>query len=403
MMPYQQEHDVNRVWREFETFSPGNRGDVRMFFAPGRVNLIGEHLDYNGGLVFPAALTLGVWAWVRPRQDGVLRFRSMDFDGIIESNVEDLRNTVEDGFANYPKGVISVIQNESHRPFTGADFFYYSNLPNSAGLSSSAAIEVITGTAVSALNKQNISAKEIAILSQRAENQFVGVNCGIMDQFAVAMGKRDHAIALDCATLDYHHVPVHLAGYRLVITNTNARRGLSDSKYNERRSECEQALAIAHQVDDSWANLADISLDRWPEVEKRLESEPILQRRARHVITEQARTKEAINVLMAGEIHRFGQLMNASHASLRDDYEVTGAELDALAEAAWGAPGCIGSRMTGAGFGGCTVSIVEENRVSDFEVHVKRAYSDKVGVQPTCYVSEIGDGAHELAKEAFLL
>lgn len=395
-------HDVAEIRHQFDAFSPGDMDEVRIFFAPGRVNLIGEHLDYNGGLVFPAALTIGVWAVVRPRKDGVLRFKSLDFDGLAECEVDHLVKEREDDFANYPKGVIREMLKKAGTSLSGADFLYYGNLPNGAGLSSSAAVEVVTGTALTALAHLTFDAKEIAVLSQAAENQFVGVHCGIMDQFAVAMGQKDHAIALDCATLEFERVPVDLGGYQLVITNTNERRGLSESKYNERRRECEQALVKARNVNPDWTCLADIPLREWGVVEKQLDPYPTLCKRARHVVTEQHRTKEAVTVLKAGDLRRFGQLMNESHQSLSHDYEVTGSKLDALANAAWTGPGCIGSRMTGAGFGGCTVSIVESNCVDAFMEHVKRVYQGETGVEADCYVSEIGDGAHEISKVVFL-
>ncbi|GMA62456.1 galactokinase [Alicyclobacillus fastidiosus] len=266
-------------------------------------------------------------------------------------------------------------------------------------MSSSAAVEVVTAAAVRDLMAYPLDNAQLAVLSQRAENEFVGVNCGIMDQFAVAMGKADHAIFLDCQTLDYEWVPVTLGDYALVITNTNERRGLAESKYNERRSECEAALSLIQEILPGIQNLTQISIDQWNDVEAHLSSQPILLRRARHVVFEEHRTKEAVRVLKALRLDAFGQLMNASHASLRDDYEVTGRALDALAEAAWSFAGCLGSRMTGAGFGGCTVSLVERASIPAFEEHVRVAYADKTGLEPSFYVSEIGDGVHERQQE----
>ncbi|WAH35950.1 galactokinase [Alicyclobacillus dauci] len=389
-------HEQETLWRQFEQFSPGPRQAVRMFFAPGRVNLIGEHTDYNGGFVFPAALTMGVWAWVRTRTDGIVRFYSMEFPQAVERKLSSLRYDNEDDYANYPKGVIDAIQSSLHVTFTGGDFFFYSNLPNGAGLSSSAALEVVTGTAVSSLSGESIGPEQIARLSQHAENHFVGVNCGIMDQFAVAMGRRDHAISLNCQTLEYTLVPVVLGDYRLVISNTNHRRGLADSKYNERRQECEDALSRVSHLDAGWAYLADIPESRWQEVYEVLENEPVLLKRARHIMTENKRAKDAVRVLSAGDLEQFGCLMNQSHESLRDDYEVTGTALDALVEAAWEVEGCIGSRMTGAGFGGCTVSIVRADRVEAFQSLVAKRYTEQTALEPTFYVSSIGDGAREL-------
>ncbi|WAH40948.1 galactokinase [Alicyclobacillus fastidiosus] len=392
-------HETESFRSKFLSFSPGDMADVRQFFAPGRVNLIGEHIDYNGGHVFPAALTRGVSLWVRPRADGVVRFYSVDFPETIEARVDALEFREADGYANYTKGVIKVVQEEAPAPFCGGDFFYLSNLANGAGLSSSAAVEVVTAAAVRDLMAYPLDNAQLAVLSQRAENEFVGVNCGIMDQFAVAMGKADHAIFLDCQTLDYEWVPVTLGDYALVITNTNERRGLAESKYNERRSECEAALSLIQEILPGIQNLTQISIDQWNDVEAHLSSQPILLRRARHVVFEEHRTKEAVRVLKALRLDAFGQLMNASHASLRDDYEVTGRALDALAEAAWSFAGCLGSRMTGAGFGGCTVSLVERASIPAFEEHVRVAYADKTGLEPSFYVSEIGDGVHERQQE----
>ncbi|MFB5190237.1 galactokinase [Alicyclobacillus fastidiosus] len=392
-------HDTEALQAKFFWFSPGDMTDVRQFFAPGRVNLIGEHIDYNGGHVFPAALTRGVSLWVRPRADGVVRFFSVDFPETIEARVDELEFRPSDGYANYTKGVIKAVQEEAGTLFCGGDFFYMSNLANGAGLSSSAAVEVVTAAAVRALMAYPLDNARIAVLSQRAENDFVGVNCGIMDQFAVAMGKAGHAIFLDCQTLAYEWVPVTLGDYALVITNTNERRGLADSKYNERRSECEAALRRIQEILPDIQNLTQISIDRWDDVETHLASEPNLLRRARHVVFEEHRTNEAVRVLKAGRLAAFGQLMNDSHVSLRDDYEVTGPALDALAEAAWSFSGCLGSRMTGAGFGGCTVSLVRRAAIPEFEEHVRVAYADKTGLQPSFYVSEIGDGVHEQQKE----
>ncbi|MFD1673278.1 galactokinase [Alicyclobacillus fodiniaquatilis] len=393
--------DLSALWQAFEMFSPGSKTDVRMFFAPGRVNLIGEHTDYNGGHVFPAALSLGVWAWVRPRQDGIVRFYSQAFPEVVEARVDALDSATGAEYARYPMGVIDVMQKQRSFAFAGGDFFYYSNLPNGAGLSSSAAIEVVTGCAVRVLAGENVSNQEIALISQKAENEFVGVNCGIMDQFAVAMGQANKAIFLNCQTLDHRLVPVALGDYRLVMTNTNKRRGLADSKYNERRAECEAAFARVKHLGDGWANLADIPVDMWSTVAAALADTPNLLKRARHVVFENHRTIEAVKTLSAGDLLGFGKLMNESHVSLRDDYEVTGEELDALAEASWEVDGCIGSRMTGAGFGGCTVSIVAAEQLPTFEAHVKAQYARRTGLTPSFYVSEIGDGAHELQKEAF--
>lgn len=353
----------------------------------------------------PAALSLGTWLFVRSRTDGLFRFGSTFADGVIAVRADDIAYRPEQDFANYPLGVIDMFAREDiHLP--GADFFFHGNLPIGAGLSSSASVEVATATAICALTDTAWSGEQIAILAQRAENQFVGVNSGIMDQFAVAMGKRDSALSLHCSTLAYEVVPMHADGCRLVIANTNVQRTLAGSKYNERRSECDKALAILR---DTWPDLdalADVTPEMWPDAQARLRAAAdklddtaadILIRRARHVVFENARAKEAPTLLANGQLEAFGESMNASHQSLRDDYEVTGDALDALAEAAWAAPGCIGSRMTGAGFGGCTVSLVRENAIDEFVASVAAAYEARLGIAPSFYITEIGDGAREIA------
>ncbi len=384
----------SNVWQRFLEFSPGDVSHVRVFFAPGRVNLIGEHTDYNGGYVLPAALTVGTWAFVRVREDGMYRFASTAFPHIVTVKKGDLKYKPEDDYANYPKGVVWAME-KAGVSIPGADILYHGNLPNGAGLSSSASIEVVTAFAINQLSGAGLSVERLTLLSQEAENQFVGVNCGIMDQFSVGMGKADHALLLQCSTLRYRLVPVQAPGYKLVITNTNKRRGLADSKYNERRQECETALAQMQRVDPNLTCLADVSPDDWERLSAVLDDET-LKKRARHVVFEHARTQRAAALLEQGNLRAFGELMNESHRSLRDDYEVTGPELDALVEAAWTVEGCIGSRMTGAGFGGCTVSLVEESQLSVFEQVVTERYIEQIGRTPSFYVSDIGDGVREV-------
>lgn len=395
-------HEVAQsIWEEFERFSPGPLDQVEVFFAPGRVNLIGEHTDYNGGYVLPAALNLGVYTFVRQREDGVLRFASTGFDRVVSVLPGKLMFRQEDDFANYPKGVIALLKQVRGVEFSGGDFLFHGNLPYGAGLSSSAAIELATAVAVTTLTGAQIHPAELAQISQHAENQFVGVNCGIMDQFAVAMGQKDKALSLNCKTLDYQLVPIQTSGYRLVITNTNKRRGLADSKYNERRTECEQALHDLQQVNPDLTCLADVNPKDWSTLEQSITND-VWHKRARHVVFENSRAKSAAQVLAQGEIRTFGEMMNESHQSLRDDYEVTGRELDALVEAACAVEGCIGSRMTGAGFGGCTVSLVELNRVPTFEEQVHHRYTAVTGLKPSFYVCEIGDGAHHIERASVL-
>ncbi|WP_441394801.1 galactokinase [Alicyclobacillus acidiphilus] len=385
-----------RAKSRFLLWSPGAIEDVRVFYAPGRVNLIGEHTDYNGGYVLPAALDLGTWAFVRTRGDGVIRFASTSFAKIVETPVEQMVYRQADDYANYPKGVICEFQKRGFA-VPGFDVLFHGNLPNGAGLSSSASIEVVTAALVNALVRANLSFEDMALVSQAAENQFVGVNCGIMDQFAVAMGKQNHAISLNCHTLHYQLVPVSLDRVTLVIANTNKRRTLADSKYNARRSECEQALRELQKIRPALRTLADIG-DEWPEIEPYL-TDTTLKKRARHVVLENQRAKRAVEVLRAGDTQRFGEMMNASHQSLRDDYEVTGPELDALVEAAWSVEGCIGSRMTGAGFGGCTVSLVSTDSLEEFMAVVKARYVASIGYEPSFYVTGVGDGVQEMTEE----
>lgn len=368
-------------------------GEIRTFFAPGRVNLIGEHIDYNGGSVFPAALTYGIWLVARKRKDRRLRLRSLNFDTQADCDIETLRYDPKDDWANYPKGVVHEMRATGAELY-GADLLYYGNIPNGSGLSSSAAIELVTAYAMKELNGLDMDRVTLVKLSQKAENTFVGVNCGIMDQFAVGMGKQNCGIFLDCRTLDFEYVPLELGDRKIVITHTNKRRGLADSKYNERRSECEQGLADVRSVKGELGDLCELHPDEWPDVEPHLSSDTI-RRRVRHVVEENHRVREAKNVLQEGDIEAFGRLMIASHESLRDLYEVTGRELDALFDAAKSVPGCVGTRMTGAGFGGCTVSIVEAASVASFQKQVEEKYREKTGLTPSFYVCDIGAGVRE--------
>ncbi|KGX93973.1 galactokinase [Pontibacillus halophilus JSM 076056 = DSM 19796] len=371
-------------------------GEGELFFAPGRVNLIGEHIDYNGGYVFPCALDVGTYAMARRREDGLLRLYSMNFkeQGVIQADLADLQYKEEQDWANYPIGMISTLLKSGYCMTNGVDILFYGDIPNGAGLSSSASIEVVTGAAMNALFNLSIDGKELAILAQRAENEFVGVNCGIMDQFAVAMGRKEHAILLDCDSLDYSYSPLQLADHSLIIANTNKRRGLADSKYNERRKECERALTDLQQ-NHTLHNLCEISPSDFEQWKDEIGND-VDRKRVRHVVYEHERTKEAARVLASGDLTAFGNLMNDSHRSLREDYEVTGHELDALVSAAQRA-GAVGARMTGAGFGGCTVNLVRTNDIQSFMEVVGREYEEETGIRPDFYVVEIGDGVKSLA------
>ncbi len=389
---------LRRGWRQFAAFSPGPAKDVRVFFAPGRVNLIGEHIDYNGGHVLPAALKEGTWVFARSRSDRMARFASFNYPKVVVAAIDGLTYRTEDDYANYPKGVVWAALCDQ-MPFAGADFLFVGNLPSRAGLSSSASIEMATALAVAALSGSAPSRLQLVKLAQWAENAFVGVNCGIMDQFAVGLGEAGHALLLNTATLDYEPVPFQTGDYRLVIVNTNKQRGLADSKYNERRAECEAVLAIVRDRMPAVRHLAELSADEWERCANDVES-PAGQRRGRHVVTENKRVIDAAAALRAGRLPAFGELMNQSHLSLRDDYEVTGIELDTLVQAAWDVPGCIGARMTGAGFGGCTVNLVHADALVRFRDEVNRRYRDATGLTAAFYVSEIGAGAREVTEEA---
>ncbi|MCI9663080.1 MAG: galactokinase [Lachnospiraceae bacterium] len=370
----------------------GDRNGVKVFFAPGRVNLIGEHTDYNGGHVFPCALTIGTYACARVREDKKLRFYSMNFEhlGVIESDLEDLKPEKEAGWTNYPKGVMWAFGERGFQIPSGMDILLSGNIPNGSGLSSSASVEVVTGAILREFFGFEVSNQDLALIGQFSENKFNGVNCGIMDQFAIAMGKKDHAIFLDTADLSYTYAPVKLKGAKIVIACSNKKRGLGDSKYNERRSECETALSELQKVVDI-KSLGELTQEQFEQYKSAIKDTTRVKR-AKHAVYENQRTLQAVAALQADDIDLFGQLMNASHVSLRDDYEVTGAELDTLVEEAWKVEGVIGSRMTGAGFGGCTVSIVKDEAIDRFIDQVGRAYKSRIGYAADFYVVEVGDG-----------
>lgn len=374
----------------------GAGGDIRCYFAPGRVNLIGEHTDYNGGHVFPCALTIGTYGIARRRDDTKLRMYSMNFEetGIIESSIERLAYKEEDGWANYLKGVVWTFKEKQHAIPKGLDILLFGNLPNGSGLSSSASVEVLMGVILKDMFGCDVTAVDIALLGQYAENNFNHINCGIMDQFAIAMGKADHAIFLNTSNLNYKYAPIKLNNMKIVIINTNKKRGLGESKYNERRSECEEALAELQTVlsINSLGELTDEAFEQAKEVIK----DPVRVKRARHAVSENQRTLRAIEALKVGDIVSFGKLMNESHTSLRDDYEVSGMELDTVVEAAWKQEGVLGARMTGAGFGGCAVSIVKDEAVEDFVKNVGEIYKEKIGYDAEFYIVEVGDGAKRI-------
>ena len=385
----------DRIYKRFQELY-GAGGEIGVYFAPGRVNLIGEHTDYNGGHVFPCALTIGTYGAVRKRNDRKLRFYSMNFEHlpVIESGLDDLKPRRNAGWTNYPKGVMWALEEKGYELPCGVDLMLYGNIPNGSGLSSSASIEVLTGYMLNDLFDLGISDQELALIGQFSENRFNGVNCGIMDQFAIAMGRRDHAIFLDTADLSYEYAPIRLEGARIVISCSNKKRGLGDSKYNERRAECEKALEeIKREIPvDSLGALTEEQFEKVKGAVK----DPVRRKRAKHAVYENQRTIKAVEALKANDLNLFGKLMNESHISLRDDYEVTGKELDTLVESAWKVKGVLGSRMTGAGFGGCTVSIVKDDAVDYFIRQVGRSYKKAMGYKADFYVVEVGDGPVKL-------
>lgn len=373
-----------------EVFGP--EGESAVYFAPGRVNMIGEHTDYNGVHVFPCALTIGTYGVVRKRQDRKLRFYSMNFEqlGVMESSLDELVPSKDADWTNYPRGVLWAFKERGMEVTEGFDLLLFGNIPNGSGLSSSASVEVLIGYILKDQYGFDVTNQDLALIGQFSENRFNGVNCGIMDQFAIAMGKADHAIFLDTNTLDYTYVPLKLDGAKIVIACSNKKRGLGDSKYNERRSECETALAELQKVVDI-KSLGELTEEQF-EANKDAIGDEVRVRRARHAVYENQRTIQAVEALQKQDLKKFGELMNASHVSLRDDYEVTGIELDTLVEEAWKVDGVIGSRMTGAGFGGCTVSIVEDAAVDRFIESVGTAYRDKIGYAADFYVVQVGSG-----------
>ena len=378
----------------------GEGGEIREYFAPGRVNLIGEHTDYNGGHVFPCALTLGTYGFARKREDRVLRFYSVNFSklGIVESSLDDLVPSEKAGWTNYPKGVMWAFEGRGIKLTHGMDFMIYGNIPNGSGLSSSASLEVLTGIMLKDMlgdAAADLTMQDLALIGQYSENNFNGMNCGIMDQFASAMGKKDCAIFLDTSTLEFEYAPVVLKDARIVITNSKVKHSLVGSAYNDRRNECEQALQDLKKVVDI-KTLGDLTEEEF-EAHKDAITSDICRKRAKHAVYENQRTIKAVAALKADKVEEFGRLMNASHVSLRDDYEVSCEEIDILVDLAWEIPGVIGSRITGGGFGGCTVSIVKNDAVDTFIETLGKQYQEKTGHEAEFYVVDIGDGAHVIA------
>lgn len=375
----------------------GSSDETRFYFSPGRVNLIGEHTDYNGGHVFPCALTIGTYGAARKRDDRLIHFYSMNLNrfGTVEVSLDDLSYDAKYNWANYPLGVVWAFAQKGYTLDCGFDMVIWGNIPNGSGLSSSASLEVLTGVILTDLfDIKTLSMTDLALIGQYSENNFNGCNCGIMDQFAVAMGKKDNAIFLDTSTLKFEYAPIELEDAKIIITNSKVKHSLVDSAYNDRRQECADALA-ALQKELDIESLGDLSPEEF-EANKGLITDPVQLKRAKHAVYENQRTIDAVAALRAGDIARFGELMNQSHISLRDDYAVSCEEIDILVDLAWKIPGVIGSRITGGGFGGCTVSIVKNDSVDEFIETIGKAYKDKVGHEAEFYTVQIGDGASRL-------
>lgn len=385
--------DIENLKKQFISFFGMDGGAIHVYFAPGRVNLIGEHTDYNNGYVLPCAITYGTYMLVRENDSDIVKMASENFDYGAEIPISNLSKTQPGKWINYPLAVFDQFIQRGLQP-RGAEVLYSGNIPNSSGLSSSASIEMVTAFALNDLYAKGIDNVELVKLSQKAENEFVGVNCGIMDQFAVGMGKKDHAIFLDCGTLEYELVPMILANHKIVIANTNKQRGLADSKYNERVEECNKAVVYLSKF-KSIESLSDLTYQEFVDLKHHI-PEIEIRKRAKHILSENHRLLDAVNVLKKNNLRVFGKLMNASHNSLRFDYEVTGYELDVMVEEARQIEGVLGARMTGAGFGGCAIALVENENVDEFINKVGENYKKRTALQPEFYISKIGDGVNKI-------
>ena len=368
------------------------------FFAPGRVNLIGEHTDYNGGHVFPCALSFGTHCVFCKRDDDKIRLHSLNLPekGVIEADLNNIEYKKEQDWANYPLGMIKTIQNHGYKLDHGFELLFWGDIPNGAGLSSSASIELATAVAMNKAFNLHIPQVELVKMAQEDENKFVGMNCGIMDQFASGMGKEDHAILLDCNTLDYEYVPLNLRGVSIVIINSNKKHALVTSEYNTRRKECEHALKELQQKLPV-KSLGELSIEQF-EQNKHLITSEVERRRAKHAVYENQRTLQASAALKKGDLATFGKLMNESHVSLRDDYETSAPELDIIAETAWNVEGVLGARITGGGFGGCAVALVKDEAVKPLMDAINRIYPEKTGLKADFYIASAGGPARQMDK-----
>ncbi|MBQ9908390.1 MAG: galactokinase [Treponema sp.] len=392
------EYDPKDLPAEFVRVYGGSEKDIRVYASPARINIIGEHIDYNGGKVFPAAIDRYLYVAIRKRKDSKIVYNDVRFPGTYEFDVNDsFAFDKKNDYANYLNGILSQLKAKNYRFECGFEILMASNVPAGGGISSSSALECGFAYAVSDVFGFKIDRVEIAKLGQRSEHNFMGVNCGIMDQFIIATGKKNTAEMLDCATLEYEYAPLELGDYRFVVMNTNKVRKLSDSKYNERRSQCEAALKIL--VDNgvkaldggAIKALCELTPSKWEAV-SHFVSDEILRKRARHCVYENQRVLDAVSALKAGDLEKLGLLLNASHESLKNDYEVTGLELDTLAETSQKQEGCLGSRMTGAGFGGCAIALVHKDKVASFIENVQKEYTAKVGYAAGFFQCETGDG-----------
>lgn len=388
--------DISQIRQHFEEQYGSSQAPINLYYAPGRVNLIGEHTDYNGGYVLPCTLDYGTYLAIRKGDNHRVALTSTAFDYAPVIPAGQIHQKHGNHWVNYPLGVIDQLKKMGSEVSTGLELMFSGTIPHGAGLSSSASIEMVTAVALNDMFSLGHSPIDLIRLSQRAENEFVGMQCGIMDQFAVGMGRSDHAVFLDTENLNYELIPVKLSDYQLIISNTNKQRKLTDSKYNERRSECEKALEYLNQGSDGFTNLGKIEYERFLDIQERI-PDPVLRRRARHVISEDKRVLSATGALRSGDLTTLGRLMNESHDSLRDDYEVTGRELDTLVEEARKIRGVLGSRMTGAGFGGCTVSLVHEDRTDEFVKQVGRGYRFATGLKADFYTTKTGDSARKIS------
>ena len=384
---------VPELLREFNNRFQKNPANI--FFCPGRVNLIGEHIDYNGGNVLPCAISLGTWFAVSKNTDKRFRFQCLNFSEKAELHLQSSYSKTGKDWFNYPLGVINQLIEEGHS-LSGLDMLFYGNLPIGAGLSSSASIEVLTAFALDQLFHLNVSKIDIALLSKKVENEFIGVNCGIMDQFAVAMGQKNKALRLNCDTLNYDYIPFETSKYVLAIINSNKKRTLSDSKYNERFTECGAALKLL-KTELTVENLCDVSMESF-QSHRHLINDPVLEKRALHVISENERVGEAAIALQANDLIAFGKLMFASHHSLKEFYEVSGEELDTIVDFCKVYEDCIGARMTGAGFGGCAIALVKRDCFDDFAITLSVFYKNKIGYEPSVFASAIGNGVKEILR-----